>query len=91
MLILLFRYAFAILAGGPAIPRSPGWTGPPTNRVGSRGGRASRESEFLAGGPEHCHIYPTHLPPLFLLRGSSGLGSRDGGSDRGKSYSRSEN
>jgi len=53
MLILLFRYVFAILAGGPAIPQSPGWTGPPTNLVGSRGARASRESEFLAGGPEH--------------------------------------
>jgi len=53
MLILLFRYVFAILAGGPAIPQSPGWTGPPTNRVGSRGARASRECEFLAGGPEH--------------------------------------
>jgi len=28
MLILLFRYVFAILAGAPAIPQSPGWTGP---------------------------------------------------------------
>jgi len=38
-----------MLAGGPAILQSPGWTGPPTNRVGSRGARASRESKFLAG------------------------------------------
>ena len=28
MLILLFRYVFAILAEGPAIPQSPGTSGP---------------------------------------------------------------
>jgi len=61
MLILLFRYVFAILAGGPAIPQSPGWTGPPTNRVGSRKARASRESEFLAGGPEHIQERPQYF------------------------------
>ena len=66
MLILLFRYVFAILAGGPAIPLSPGWTGPSTNRVGSRGARASRESEFLAGGPEHARLPLSLETDIFL-------------------------
>jgi len=40
---LWFRDVFAILAGGTAIAQSPGWTGPPTNRVGMQGGRATYE------------------------------------------------